>query len=720
MAKRYSINTIWYILFVLAISQMVFATAILSPENKLSVYLFCISLVLLSCLVILFFILKKTGRLFNKTLENIFHFIKPNPDINTTTIFSTQKQLNSFIEQVNTILESFFKKHISEIENLRSENNNLITSNEKHKRLIESLSEEFFFYSMQPNGELKYISDSAEKILGYSADELGAFIDSISTKKDINTKAAIARKEVVSKAVQQKYLLEVLGKDKTPHMLEITDIPSIGKNGKVESVEGIVHDISDAYYMQEQLREQEEKYRQIFDFASDLIFIYEFDSEGKPGKFVEANQHTYKVLGYSPNELKKLAPTDLTAAEIWTEKHVPKSDEIYEQIWETKLGRVINIEISEHYYIQNNKKFGIAVARDISERKKALDEIIFMNEELINQKENLETLIDNLTQTQEQLVQSEKMAALGQLIAGVAHEINTPLGAIKASVGNLDDSLNSALKSLPSLFQNQSKESLDLFLKAFKLASVKKPEISSREKREQRRENRQKLKEQNIESPEIVADILGYLEIYEEVDQLYDLLKFKDAIQVLNNVREFISLVKNTRTISLASDKASTVVFALKKYAHRDSLGEKVPTDIIDGIETVLTLYDNQLKQGIEVVKNFNTLPTVMCYRDEINQVWTNLIQNAIHAMKLNGKLTIAARSEEKLIEVSISDTGEGIEPTIIDKIFDPFFTTKKQGEGSGMGLDIVKKIIDKHGGDIGVISEIGIGTTFKVTIPIA
>lgn len=343
-----------------------------------------------------------------------------------------------------------------------------------------------------------------------------------------------------------------------------------------------------------------------------------------------------------------------------------------------------------------------------------------MNEELVNQKENLEALLDNLTQTQEQLVQSEKMAALGQLIAGVAHEINTPLGAIKASVGNLSDSLDSALRDLPELFQNQSENNLKLFLMVFKLSRTQKTELTSREKREHKRRIRDELANNQIPSSDLLADVLVYLDIYEGYEEHMHLLKQPDALTVLRNARDFISLLKNTKTISIAADKASKVVFALKKYAHRDSLGEKVPTDIIDGIETVLTLYDNQLKQGIIVEKHFKDLPMAMCYQDEINQVWTNLIQNSIQAMGTQGRLIISANSDEKNIFVGVKDTGEGISPDIIDKIFEPFFTTKKQGEGSGLGLDIVRKIIDKHRGSIDVTSEPGKGTHFIVSLPIA
>ena len=162
------------------------------------------------------------------------------------------------------------------------------------------------------------------------------------------------------------------------------------------------------------------------------------------------------------------------------------------------------------------------------------------------------------------------------------------------------------------------------------------------------------------------------------------------------------------------------VVFALKHYARYDATGKKVEAQITEGIETVLTLYYNQIKQGIEVIKNYqDNLPKIACYPDELNQVWTNLIHNAIQAMNNNGQLTIDLSKEEENIVVKVADSGGGKTSEVLPKIFQPFFTTKPAGEGSGLGLDIVKKIIDKHRGKIEVESMPG-QTTFMVFLPIA
>jgi PAS domain S-box-containing protein len=596
---------------------------------------------------------------------------------------------------------------------------------EKYEKLIQHLEEEYIFYSQSINGDLLFVSPSVTKILGFEVQEYRKLHDTLYSENPINIIARERSSNTKLGIAQPKFLKEIIDKEGKQKILEVSEVPIYNEEGKLVSVEGLAHNITEKQKAEELIKEQEEKYRMLFTLASDIIFLYEIDKKNKKaGHIIEANNFMIEKLGYSIEELRQKTPVDMLAVEFSEEEQSINSeflaeDDKYERIWETKTGEAINVEISSHAFKIKDKNVVIAVARDITERKQVEDEIRFINEELYNQNENLEALVDNLTQTQEQLVQSEKMAALGQLIAGIAHEINTPLGAIKASIGNLSDSLEHALGELPSLFQNQSKENLVLFTMLFELSRKKSPELSSREKRQVKKDLTSILKENSFEDPETIADLLVYLEIYEISDELIQNLKINDALEVVRSARNFISLVKNTNTINLAVEKATKVVFALKKYAHRDTMGEKLPTDILDSIETVLTLYSNQLKQGIEVIRKYEKLPQVPCYQDEISQVWTNLIQNAIQAMNQEGKLTITSSIEENMVKLSFKDTGVGITPDIKDKIFEPFFTTKKQGEGSGLGLDIVKKIIEKHDGFIYVESKLGEGANFIIKLPL-
>jgi signal transduction histidine kinase len=174
---------------------------------------------------------------------------------------------------------------------------------------------------------------------------------------------------------------------------------------------------------------------------------------------------------------------------------------------------------------------------------------------------------------------------------------------------------------------------------------------------------------------------------------------------------------RNGGTIKIAVDKASKIIFALKSYAHFDNEDNFTEANIIDGIENILTLYSNTIKQGIELVKRYDEIPTLKCLPDQLGQIWTNLIANGVHAMGGKGKLSISLVNAAQSVFIHFEDSGKGIPKDVENHIFKPFFTTKSSGEGSGLGLHLVKKIIDKHGGEISFTSTPG-QTIFTIEIP--
>jgi signal transduction histidine kinase len=169
--------------------------------------------------------------------------------------------------------------------------------------------------------------------------------------------------------------------------------------------------------------------------------------------------------------------------------------------------------------------------------------------------------------------------------------------------------------------------------------------------------------------------------------------------------------------VRLSTDAITRMVKALRSYSHPDQ-AEMAEADIHDGIETTLTLLRNQIKYGIVVERRYSRLPPVFCNVNELNQVWTNIIHNAIQAMKGMGRITIETYQLDGYVGVRITDTGPGIPEEIRGRIFDPFFTTKDQGEGTGMGLGIAQQIVQRHRGRIQVRSEPG-RTTFEVLLPL-
>ena len=423
---------------------------------------------------------------------------------------------------------------------------------------------------------------------------------------------------------------------------------------------------------------------------------------------------------------------ELTKANHQMQKEVEQRKEIEEKLRQTNE----NLEAEVRQRTAELTRTNAQLLQQIQERTSAETEIRRLNEllenkvqertnqlALSNQKlqqknQELAHTLEKLQLTQEELIHSEKMAALGQLIAGIAHEINSPLGAIRSSVQNIAYFLEQTFTTLPQFFQNLSEKHQQDFFNILQISNPQTDTLSSREKRQLRKALQQQLETSEIEEAESLACTLIDIGI-SDLNDFLPLLQSSESHQILTTAYEFVTLRKSTNTIITATDRAAKIVFALKNYARYDHSGEKVIANITEGIETVLTLYHNQLKLGVEVIRNYQpNLPSIWCYPDELNQVWTNLIHNSIQAMENTGTITITICQKKQHLTVSITDTGPGIPPHILPRIFEPFFTTKPAGLGSGLGLDIVSKIVEKHSGKITVESQPG-QTTFTVWLPV-
>jgi signal transduction histidine kinase len=274
--------------------------------------------------------------------------------------------------------------------------------------------------------------------------------------------------------------------------------------------------------------------------------------------------------------------------------------------------------------------------------------------------EALQREIDERKQLESQLVQSEKLASLGQLAAGVAHEINNPIGFISSNLGTLDGYF----------------KQLQAMLDAYREAEAA---ITSRE----------------------VLERLGQLR--EKVE--------------LEFLREDIPLlIKESKD---GINRVGQIVKDLKDFSRVDSNQEWQWANLQQGIESTLNIVANELKYKADVVKEYQTLPDIECLPSQINQVIMNLIVNASQAMgPERGTITLRTGLEGETVSIEVADTGSGIEPECLQKIFDPFYTTKPVGQGTGLGLSLSYGIVKKHRGDISVRSEVGVGTTFRVELP--
>jgi PAS domain S-box-containing protein len=468
----------------------------------------------------------------------------------------------------------------------------------------------------------------------------------------------------------------------------------------------------------QELQQSEARFRQLYEQSADAILLLDGDV------FIDCNPATVKMMRCKDKkQLLSLHPAQLSP-EIQPDgrNSFEKSQDItaialsqgsyrFEWMHRRSDGEDFWVEVLLTVIPVDGKEILHTVWREIGDRKQAEAALYQKNEELSDTLQQLET-------TQEELIQSEKMAALGQLVAGVAHEVNTPLGAIRSSAGNVSKFLDQTLENLPALFQSFSPEEGQIFSDLLLRSLQQEATLSTKEERKLKRALRSQLQELEIEDADTVADRLVMMGVYDQIDSCLPLLQRQDSSHILETAYKLSELKRGIATINTATDRASKVVFALKTYARYEQSGEKTTASIAEGMETILTLYQNQLKQGIEVVRNYAEIPPILCYPDELNQVWTNLVHNALQAMDNQGTLTIGLTEHDRLVKISIADSGKGIPEEIKGKIFDPFFTTKPAGEGSGLGLDIVKKIVEKHQGKIEFESIPG-KTTFHVFLPI-
>lgn len=295
-----------------------------------------------------------------------------------------------------------------------------------------------------------------------------------------------------------------------------------------------------------------------------------------------------------------------------------------------------------------------ALREDVMRRERAELALLERNAEL-------QTLNAQLSSAQDQLIQSEKLSSIGQLAAGVAHEINNPIGYIFSNYGTLETYL---------------------------------------------------------------ADLFRMLNAYEEAESFCSDPKVSNGIAALKADLDLPFLKEDIPTLMRESKEGIVrvrgIVQDLKDFSHVDALKEWQYCDLNRGIESTLNVANNEIKYKADVVRRFGDLPEVQCMSSEINQVVLNLLVNAAHAMGPDrGVITVETGTQGASVWIAVTDTGSGIAPDVLPRIFDPFFTTKPVGKGTGLGLSLSYGIVQKHKGRIQVQSELGKGTRFCVTIPI-
>ncbi len=318
-----------------------------------------------------------------------------------------------------------------------------------------------------------------------------------------------------------------------------------------------------------------------------------------------------------------------------------------------KDGRLVEVELSGIPLFQpKGNTFAFILLRDITEIKDAQVNLLkaFQDRDAMNKV---------LEHAQSQLLQADKLASVGQLAAGVAHEINNPIGFV-----------NSNLNSLKGYVQD-----LLMLLETYKKAE---PALAGQ--------------------VELLADI-------EQAKSVVDLEFLQEDI--VNLINESLDGV----------DRVKKIVDNLKEFSRIDNADWQF-ANLERGLDSTLNIVWNELKYKAEVVKKYVGLPEIECIASQLNQVFMNLMVNAAHAIEERGIITLCTGFDESNVWVDVADTGKGIKPEHLNKIFEPFFTTKPVGKGTGLGLSLAYGIVQRHHGRLEVNSERGTGTTFRITLP--
>ena len=319
-----------------------------------------------------------------------------------------------------------------------------------------------------------------------------------------------------------------------------------------------------------------------------------------------------------------------------------------------------NVEIYPIFDDEQQVSCACITVHDMTVTASYHQELTRLTLKLEEEKAQQQQLIQRLEEAQNQLLQSEKMAAIGQLAAGVAHEINNPVGFIFSNLQTLQEYLQKMGKYIDLLGKIIDKVPQNT-LHAMKADYVQ----------------RNQLEMVLSDCPELVAESLE------------------------------------------GADRVMAIVKSLKEFSHVDSTDWQ-EADITQGIESTLRILSNELKYKAEVVRHYAPdLPHIYCQPMQLNQVFMNLLVNAAQAIETFGKIEVSVREVDNALEIKVQDSGSGIAPEHLKRIFEPFFTTKPVGKGTGLGLSLSYSIIHRHQGQIKVTSELGKGTCFTLHLPL-
>jgi PAS domain S-box-containing protein len=492
---------------------------------------------------------------------------------------------------------------------------------------------------------------------------------------------------------------------------------------------GIIRDIRER-------KQAEQKFRSVTESAIDAII-----SADHTGEIISWNKAATNILGYTEEEvlgqrLEIIIPERFHEAHRNGMARFTKTGEAHaigktvELAARTKSGEEVPIELSLSTWTVRDDRYYTGIIRDIGERKRA-EAALRQSEQALREKteemkkknEELEETLNKLNEMHNQLIMQEKMASLGKLSAGMAHELNNPAAAAQRSASQLQEIFSKwqsvQLRMRELTLDEKQIEKLSELDETAKHRACQPAEMNAITRSDREAALEQWLQARDVDiSGDLVPALVSFgyeQDDFEKLATFYNKAQFPVIIDWLSFRFAIYSLVGE---ISLSTGRIVELVKALKTYTYMDQAPVQ-SVDVREGLDNTLIILHNKLKRGVTVVREYaDDLPMIQAYAGELNQVWTNIIDNAIDAMGGEGTLIVRTRQEDRWVVVEIEDDGPGIPPENLSKIFDPFFTTKGPGIGTGLGLNISRNlIVQKHHGEMTVKSEPG-STCFAIRLP--
>lgn len=548
----------------------------------------------------------------------------------------------------------------------------------KSRRLLQAFLDNSpaVIYVKDPEGRYLLINRMYERLFGYSREEVMLKTDFDIFPADI----AQTLRENDQWVVRERKSMEVeesVPHDDGVHHYMSLKFPLFDSDGELYAVCGISNDITARKAADNALRESEARKGAILDSALDCIITLDHE-----GRITEFNPAAEKTFGYGRSEVLNkefaeiLFPTDGdTEEDRYRLEHSVESAQgslignRIESIARRANGAEFPTEMAMTHIVVDGRPIFTVYLRDITQRKKAEKELQeqahLLREQaaqLNERNSQLSLAYAELQDAEAQLIHSEKMAAIGQLIAGLAHEINNPAAFVLTNLAVISRDVQDILK-----YQKACRE----------LESLAEP----------------------------IAP-----------EKVQELARFREECSLDEAADEVETLLQSARK---GMDRIRDLVATLRSYSRIDVRGQFGMGDLNEGLQATLLMLKPIIKETTQIETDLGELPLVECNLGQVNQVFMNLIANAIQAVSNPGLVHIYSRREGDGILVGVRDNGPGIPKNIRSRIFDPFFTTKEVGKGTGLGLSIARRIIDSHNGKLSFETEEGRGTEFRVWLPL-